>query len=253
MPRASGMLARMVDVRTPVLQATLSRRLLIAFRLEPEASVYLVPAPFSLLLVHGFAVGCISLDRVSGLRPRGLPAATGLGVEHAAHRIAVSWNQGGSVATGFFVVARHSSSRLTVRVGDRLFPGEHDRATFDVTDQGQELRVAFESGDARCSVDASVVTAADLGGSELFASTDEAWRFFRRGAVSYSLRRRGGVLDGLDALTKESGVQAAAIEKVSSSVFPLDAAIPDSALVMRNVPVEWRAIPPPARGVQGPG
>ncbi len=245
MPRAPGMLARMVDVRTPVLQATLARRLLIAFRLAPEPSMYRVPAPFSLLLVNGFAVGCISLDRVTGLRPRGFPAATGLAVEHAAHRIAVEWNQGGRAATGFFVVARHSSSRLTAGVGDRLFPGHHERATFAVSDHRPELRVAFESRDGRSAVDASVVAAADLSSSTLFASTDDAWRFFRRGAVSYSLRRHGGLLDGLDARTTESQVQAAAIERVSSSVFPPDTAIPDSAFLMRDVPVEWRALPPP--------
>ncbi len=245
MPRAPGMLARMVDVRTPVLQATLARRLLIAFRLEPEASAYLVPAPFSPQVVNGFAVGCISLDRVTGLRPRGLPAATGIAFEHAAHKIAVEWNQGGRAATGFFVVRRHSSSRVTARVGDRLFPGEHERATFAVADHGPELRVAFESRDGGSSVDASVVATADLSASVLFASTDEAWRFFRRGAVSYSLRRRGGLLDGLDARTRESNVQSAVIERVSSSVFAPDTAIPDSAFLMRNVPVEWRAISPP--------
>ena len=38
---------------------------------------------------------------------------------------------------------------------------------------------------------------------------------------------------------------AAAIERVSSSVFPPDTAIPDSAFLMRDVPVEWRALPPP--------
>jgi hypothetical protein len=235
----------MVDVRTPVLQATLSRRLLIAFRLAPEASVYLVPAPFSLLLVNGFAVGCLSLDRVTALRPRGLPAATGLTFEHAAHRIAVEWDQGGRAAHGFFVVARHGSSRLIAGVGDRLFPGANERAAFAVADHGPELRVAFESSDGRVCVDASVVAAAHLSASELFASTDEAWRFFRRGAVSYSLRRHGGLLDGLDARTKESRVQAAAIERVSSSVFGPDIAVADSALLMRDVSVEWRALPPP--------
>jgi hypothetical protein len=207
--------------------------------------MYLVPAPFSLLLVNGFAVGCISLDRVTDLRPHGFPAATGLAVEHAAHRIAVEWNQGGRAAIGSFVVARHSSSRLAAGVGDRLFPGHHERANFAISDHRPELRVAFESRDGRSAVDASVVAAADLSGSALFASTDDAWRFFRRGAVSYSLRRHGGTLDGLDARTTESQVQAAAIERVSSSVFPPDTAVPDSAFLMRDVPVEWRALPPP--------
>lgn len=239
------MLARVVGVRTPVLQATLVRRVLIAFRLDPEASVHLVPGPFSLQLVNGFAVGCISLDRVTGLRPRGMPAATGISVEHAAHRIAVEWNQGGRAARGCFVVARHSSSRLTVGVGDRLFPGEHERATFEVTDHDSALRIKLESRHGRTSVDASVAVVADVPGGELFRSTDDAWQFFRRAAVSYSLRRQGGLLDGLDARTDESRVQAAVIEHVSSSVFRLDLATADAAFVMREVPVEWHAIPPP--------
>ncbi len=242
MPVAPGMLTRVVGVRTPVLQATIARRLLVAYRLDPDAAEHLVPAPFTLHLVNGYAVGWVSLDRIADLRPRGLPAAIGFGSENAAHRIAVDWYQQGRTATGAFVLSRHTDSRVTVALGDRLFPGARERAEFDVADSGSELRVALAS--ETCTVEVSVVTSAGVIASELFASTDEAWRFFRRGAVSYSLRGRGAALDGLDMRTKPSDVHAASIDHASSTVFPRDVGVPDSALVLRDLAVEWSAAPP---------
>ncbi len=263
MPGARGMLARVVGVRTPVLQATVERRLLLTYRFDPDVAVFLVPGPFSLQLINGFGVGVICLDRVTSLRPRRLPAAVGLSFEHASHRIAVEWDQGGRQAAGVFVLMRHSSSRMAVATGDRFFPGRHERADFEVADHAPDLRVAFRSRDGGCTVDAAVGARGELVGSALFPSTDDAWRFFRRGAVSYSLRRRGGTLDGLDLRTKGGRVEAAVIDHVESSVFddssvfPPGAAIADSALVVRDLGVEWHPAPPPRsnhqRPRQGPG
>ena len=245
------MLARVVGVRTPVLEATIERRLLIAYRLDPDAVVHLVPGPFSLQLVNGYAVGVISLDRVTALRPRGFPAVMGYTCENAAHRIAVEWDQDGRTATGAFVLARHTDSQLGAAFGDRFFPGARERAEFEVVDAPSALSVAFTSRDDRTTVEAAVVVTKDDEGGELFGSKEDAWRFFRRGGVSYSLRRRGGVLDGIDMRAQAATATAASIAHVSSSRFPAALGVPDSALIMRDLQAEWRAAFPPGMARSG--
>ena len=237
------MLAGVVGVRTPVLLATLERRLLVIYRLEPEAVVHLVPAPFWPQLVNGFAVGSLTLDHVTGLRPRRLPSAAGFASENAAHRIAVEWLQNGRTATGTFVLVRHTSSRRIAALGDRFFPGQRERAGFEVEDRGPNLRVACHSRDGATVIDAEV----GEGGftSELFASPEDVWRFCLRGAMTASLRQRGGVLDWIDERARGGVVRSASIERISSSVFPAAIGSPDSAIVARDVTVEWRAVPVP--------
>ncbi|HMK11746.1 MAG TPA: hypothetical protein VK461_09205 [Acidimicrobiales bacterium] len=238
------MLACVVGVRTPVLQATLERRLLVTYRLDPDAVADLVPGPFWLHMVGGFAVGSITLDHVTALRPRGLPAATGFTSQNAAHRIAVEWEQQGRRAAGTFVLARHTSARRIAAAGDRIFPGQRERADFAVDDRGPNLSVAFRSRDGVVAVDADVAVD-DVGASELFSRPDEAWRLSIRGAMTASLRRRGGVLDWIDEHARGGRVRAASIERVTSSLFPAAVGAPDSAIVARDVTIEWRAVPPP--------
>ena len=94
-------------------------------------------------------------------------------------------------------------------------------------------------------VDAAVRTTSDttdeVNGSELFAFTVEASLLFRRGAVGYSLRRKGGVLDGVEMRTRTWNMEHAVIDHVRSSyfddltVFPAGTATVDSAFVMRNL------------------
>lgn len=57
----------------PAVRATIERRLLLNYRVEPEFAASLVPAPFRPALVNGWAVGGIRLIRLSGIRPTGVP------------------------------------------------------------------------------------------------------------------------------------------------------------------------------------
>jgi hypothetical protein len=249
------MLTPVVEVRTPVLQGTIERRVLVVYRIDPAAVLDLIPSPFEAQVVNGCAVGAISLTKLTDVRPQGFPALLGVSGEHATHLFAVKWTDQRRPAVGVFVAKRHTSSRLTAVVGDRLFPGAYERADFATEEQPSKLHVASASRHGTCVVDAAVRTTSDttdgVNGSELFAFTVEASLLFRRGAVGYSLRRKGGVLDGVEMRTRTWNMEHAVIDHVRSSyfddltVFPAGTATVDSAFVMCNVDADWRAAPPP--------
>ena len=245
------MLTPVVEVRTPVLQGTIELRVLIVYRLDPSAVLDLIPAPFEAQLVNDFAVGAISLSRLRDVRAQGLPSWLGVSGEHATHSFAVQWTDQHRPAIGVFIPRRHTSSRLTAAFGDRLFPGAYERGDFAVEQHGPDVHVSFASRDPSCAVDAAVSAVDGPTASELFASTDDASKLFRRGAVGYSLRRKGGVLDGIEIRTRTWRIDPARVVHVRSSyfddvtVFPPGSAVVDSAFVMRDIAADWRAAPPP--------
>ena len=79
-------------MRIPVMAATVERRLLLNYRVDPAVVAPLLPAPLRPRLAGGAAVAGVCLIRLGDLRPAGLPVAVGVRTENAAHRIAVSWD-----------------------------------------------------------------------------------------------------------------------------------------------------------------
>jgi hypothetical protein len=136
----------------------------------------------------------------------------------------------------------------TILAGGRLFPGEHHRASFDVQETARDLHVAFASTDGGTRVSVDVRVAQRLQGSTLFAGTQDASDFFRRGSAGFSATRDSGRLDGLELSADRWVVEPAEVHVVSSSffddtrLFPPGSATLDCALLMRDIPVTWTAI-----------
>lgn len=239
------------EMRIPTLEGVVERRLLINYRLDKDLAAELLPAPFEPHLVNGFAVAGICLIRLGQLRPRGIPARLGLASENAAHRIAVCWGDETGPRSGVYIPTRHSSAAMNVLVGDRLFPGLHHRADFDVSESDAAVKVAFASRNLECRLDASVTISPELAGSELFSSTDDASTFFQMGSAGFSPSRRSARLNGLELRAAKWHIEPTTIEHVRSSfyddrdAFPVGKIHLDSALVMRNIPVEWHGIEAP--------
>jgi Uncharacterized conserved protein (COG2071) len=246
-------------MRIPTMIATIERRLLVNYRVDPDVVAAMLPAPLRPQLVRGSAVAGICLIRLGGLRPQGLPGAVGLRTENAAHRIAVEWDgaPGEPPRLGVFIPRRHTASRPTTWFGGRLFPGRHDRARFCVHESDSEQRVAFSSvSSARstkggCDVDVTLTVApAWPGGSALFADLAEASRFFRLSSAGYSPTRDPNRLEGLELETEGWRVEPGLVSRARSSFFDDPALFPpgsaelDTALVMRDVAVRWRVLPP---------
>jgi uncharacterized protein DUF2071 len=231
----------------PVIQGVITRRVLVNYRVRPEALRNLLPTPFEPKTVRGWAMAGICLIRLTELRPRGMPASLGFSSENAAHRIAVVWDEQGPVHEGVFVRRRDTSSWWNVLAGGQLFPGVHHRADFEVEDADDRLRIGLESRDGATRVAVAGSPGSRLPDSSVFGSVAEASRFFELGSRGYSPGARKGRLEGLELRVRHWDVVPFDVTEVhssffESSVFPSGTAVFDNALLMRNIPHEWHAL-----------
>jgi len=235
-------------VKHPSLTGEVERRLLINYRVDPAVIAAVLPPVFRPVLVNGFSVAGICLIRLGGMRPAGLPRWVGLGSENAAHRIAVEWDGPDGPQSGVYIPRRDSDSWVNVAVGGRLYPGVHHLASFDVAESRSELRVGFAARDGSAAVKVAVRVEERLVGSALFADTAAASAFFEGGALGFSATRDPDRFDGLALETNAWQVEPASVVEARSSFFddasrfPAGSAEIDCALVMRRVPVTWRAL-----------
>jgi hypothetical protein len=232
------------------MEGVIGRRLLVNYRVAPDALSRILPPPFRPQLAGGWGVAGICLIRLRAVRPRGLPAALGIASENAAHRIAVEWDEGDAVRRGVYIPRRDTSAWLNAAVGGRLFPGIHHRAHFTVQEDAGRIAVALESADGvtQVAVEGTVTTALPPG--SIFRSLAEASAFFEEGALGYSATRRPGVFDGLELRTRGWRAAPLAVAHVKSTFFENSARFPagsaafDCALVMRDIAHEWHARSP---------
>ena len=235
-------------MKIPTLQGIIRRRMLINFRVAPEALRKSLPAPFHLKLHRGHAIAGICLIRLEHIRPVGLPAVFGLTSENAAHRVAVEWTYSqGENREGVFIYRRDTTSSLSHFAGGRIFPGKHNLGKFDVEDNGRRVALAFASFDGETSVRLLGEEADALPASSCFESLAESSRWFERGCVGYSPARDARRLDGIRLATTGWNVRPFAVKEVVSSWFDTltrkypGAAEFDHALIMRDIPHEWHS------------
>ncbi|MEV4942662.1 DUF2071 domain-containing protein [Streptomyces zaomyceticus] len=244
-------------MRQPRLSSVIERRLLVNYRVDPEAAARLLPGPLRPQVVRGHAVAGICLLRLGKVRPVWAPEALGPRSENAAHRIAVEWDGPDGVETGVYIPRRDTASRLNAWAGGRVFPGEHGRADFEVDETPHRTRVALATRDGDVRVDVTVEPADELRGSELFPDLAAASRFFRAGAKGFS-PTAAGHLEGMELHTDAWHVEAGRVSAAASSFFddpdrfPPGSATLDCALIMRNVPADWRPLPAMATGRGAP-
>ena len=136
----------------PELDGVIDRRLLLNFRVDPDVARRIVPAPFRPNLSRGVAIAGICVIRLTQLRPRGLPRATGIRTESAAHRFAVEWDADHGLGHGVYIPRRDTDSRLGVLLGGRLFPGVHHRASFHVREREGRYDIDLMSADRTTNV-----------------------------------------------------------------------------------------------------
>src|SRR5215471_8605077 len=173
-------------MQIPNIQGLIRRRLLVNFRVDPSIIQRQLPAPFHPKLQAGYAVAGICLIRLENIRPKYVPGAFGINSENAAHRIAVTWEDEHGSHDGVYIPRRDTSSRFNQLVGGRLFPGEHNRARFEVEESDSHIRLRMESLDQAVKVVLSATPSADLPSSSCFRSLGEASRFFETGSLGYS-------------------------------------------------------------------
>jgi hypothetical protein len=236
-------------MRTPTILATIERRILVNYRVDPDALSAVLPQPFRPALVGEYGIAGICLIRLGGIRPAGLPAAMGVTSENAAHRVAVEWDTDDGPVGGVYIPRRDTSSRLGALLGGRVFPGWQHRARFQV-DEGDgcyRVEVSSHDGDVRIAVAAHRAEA--VMSNSVFGSLDQASGFFRCAPLGYAATPKAGIFDGV-ALTAEGWtIEPLELDELRSSFFddrdrfPVGSATPDSAFLMAGLDTSWRAQP----------
>lgn len=227
------------------IQGTIVRRVLVNYRVRPEAIEKILPAPFRPQLVDDWSIAGICLIGLRDIRPVWLPACFGCTSENAAHRIAVEWDEQGSIRRGVFIPRRDSSSVVNHMAGGRLFPGEHHAAKFTVHEDAERVCVEFFSHDATTSVRVVADICDSPPAGSVIRDTAEAASFFKSGCVGYSARAHSPTLDGVELCCDTGNMRALNVQTVSSSFFDDlsrfgkgEVAL-DSAFLMRQVPHRW--------------
>jgi len=231
----------------PTLAGTIKRRILVNFRADPEVIQKILPEGFRPKLQNGKAIAGICLIRLENIRPKYAPEFIGIDSENAAHRIAVEWDEDGETKEGVFIPRLDTSSRLNELAGGTLFPGEHNRAEFDVVESDDAIDFAMHSSDGKIDVRLHGEFADELPADSIFDCVDEASEFFRGGALGYSVTKSGKKLDGITLETKEWKVRPVKVDNVRSSfyedtsIFPDGSIVYDHTLIMRDVEHEWHS------------
>ena len=236
-------------MRTPAIRATMEHRVLVNYRVEPEALATVLPSPFRPAVVGGYGIGGVCLIRLGAVRPAGVPAALGISSENAAHRIAVEWDTADGPVTGVYIPRRDTSSRLGALLGGRVFPGWQHRARFEVEEGDGRYRIGMVSHDGDVGV--AVVAHRDDGvmPGSVFGSVAEASAFFRCAPCGYAATPTDGVFDGVVLSTEEWAIAPLHLDHVHSSFFddparfPPGTATADSAFLMAGLATTWRPQP----------
>ena len=236
-------------MKLPIIRGVVQRRLLVNYRVDPDAIRDWLPEPFEPMLHRGWAVAGVCLIRMQQFPPALVPFVRGRGSENAAHRVAVSWSDEGGRREGVFVHRSHTDSLLGHLAGRTILPGEQRRARFEVHDDGRDIRVAMRSSDGRVAVEIAGHAAAAMPPASIFASIREASLFFERGSLGYGPVQGGRSYEGVLAEPQEWAVHPLAVTHVRSSLFDDESrfapgsAVFDHALVMRDVEHVWRGAP----------
>lgn len=231
------------------LHGVIDRRILLNFRVDPDALRRVLPRPFEPKLKGGHGVGGVCLIRFTELRPRFVPSWLGLTSENAAHRIAVQWDQDGERREGVFIPRRDTDSRFNRLLGGRVFPGvfQHSRFESRETDSSVSVRVIRADGGTQIAFAGRV--ADRLPSTSLFPSLEAASEFFALGSTGYSATAAGDHFHGMELHTLNWKVIPLAIDEAHSGFFQDQDRFPpgtvelDCALLMRRIPHEWRSRP----------
>ncbi|HEX7262278.1 MAG TPA: DUF2071 domain-containing protein [Luteolibacter sp.] len=233
-------------MRLPVIHGLIRRRLLINYRIDAEVAGRFLPPPFRPKLHNGYAIAGICLIRLEEIRPGWLPRICGISSENAAHRFAVLWEEPlGQSREGVYIPRRDTGSLLSHLAGGRVFPGEHQLADFDVTDDGSRIAMTIRARDGEMAVELRALECATLPETSCFRSLAESSAFFESGGVGYSVTRDCCRLDGIRLVTDSWQVRPLSVEHVVSSffadesVFPAGSVTFDHALIMRDICHEW--------------
>lgn len=228
-----------------VIRGTIRRRLLVNAVVDPAEAAAHLPAGLRPHVTElGTVVGCCLLE-IERIRPANLPAAAGITLRAAAHRISVDWDDGsGTPSVGVYVPLRHTDSRLAVALGGRWFPGVHRRASIDISDTPTELRWLVGSIDGPDRF--GIRVAASLPRAQPQSVVCDPVGGTCVGATVGLSPDHDGVLEGARMALDHRFAQEVTIADLDSTfIAGFSTAAPAPAYLMRDVDVTWISAPAP--------
>ena len=231
------------------IHGIIKRRILLNYRIDPEALQKVLPPGFQPKLFNGKGIGGVCMIRFGGLRPRMIPEWLGLGSENAAHRIAVEWDQEDGRKEGVFIPRRDTGSWFNKALGGRVFPGIFEKSFFSIAESPDSVSVKIQRTDGTEEVSFAGHVAEHLSTTSRFESTEEAASFFSLGATGYSATREAHHYHGMELRSLSWKVEPMQVTSAYSSFFsdtnrfPTGSVELDCALVMRNIEHEWHSRP----------
>ena len=227
----------------PKIVGTIDRRILLNYRAPLEAVSGLLPDPFRVRSVNGFALIGVCLIRFRSLRPARLPALIGLRSENAAHRISIEWDDDQGTQTGVYVTRRDTDSAFVKLTGGRVFPGVHSRVAFEVDESPDKVAISIRDSQGLLVNLSGRIS--DEFSSQVFSSHDEASQYFQEDHIGYSPARREGELEGLRLNCHRWQTSNLAIDECSVREFAaLSPQIEfDHALIMHGISHDWAEVP----------
>jgi hypothetical protein len=227
----------------PKITGTIDRRILLNYRAPLALVSDLLPGPFEVRSVNGFALIGVCLIRFKALRPAFLPAVMGISSENAAHRISIVWSDDEGTQTGVYVTRRDTNSAFVKLTGGRVFPGVHSHAKFDVEETSDRVAISISDSDGvLVSLSGQI---SDEFSSQVFASHDEASRYFQDDRIGYSPSRRDVELEGLklnchEWVTSNLGIDESFVREFSALSPEIQF---DHALIMHGISHDWSEVP----------
>ena len=223
----------------------IERRILVNYRIDPDALSKILPSKFRPRIINGFALGGICLIRFSKMRPKLFPEFMGSTSENGTHRFCVEWDDSGSVRKGVFVMQRFTSSKLHELGSGLLYPGALTLAEFKTIEDGNKYNVEFQSRDG-AQVKVSVKSGNSFQ-SEVYGSIEEASHDFETDSVGFS-PSKNNILNGVELVTKSWKVRPLDLISLKSSLFeneelfPKGSAQVDHCLFMENIDHSWKNV-----------
>lgn len=237
-------------INLPTIEGIIKRRILVNYRAEAKDVQRILPDKFRPKLHKGKAIAGICLIRLEHIHPKFMPEFVGVSSENAAHRIAVLWeDEFGVTREGVYIPRRDTNSLINHLAGGTIFPGEHNKANFEVLENKNEIDFQMKSGDGKVSVELKGKISEDFPKNSVFSSLAEASSFFEKGSLGYSVTKSGDYLDGINLEIEGWKVEPLKIKFVRSSFFDDRSVFPpksiefDHALIMQNVKHVWCGTP----------
>lgn len=232
----------------PTIEGVMKRRILVNYLADPALIRPLVPKPLELTLQNGSAVVGICLIGLQRLRPKGFPGVLGISSENMAHRVAIRFKENGRWKDGVFIWRRDTDQNLTALLGGRLFPGVHEKATFQVSESPSQISMAVETRRGRGDVALKASYPARWEPSRLFKTFGQAKAFFQKGDCGFSCALQKDRLEGMRLQTLRWEMEPIKITKVHSAFYEkLAQKAPngiqyDCALLMKGIPHRWNEL-----------